>query len=215
MNLKRALKVVTLYELIESNKTVICYILYHSLIIFMNYISCKHLDKFKEEFPDGYYQFSLIHNNINTCQLFTVWSLLVIIFSPIIQKLKKSIDTEKINKIRIAICISFVIIKYTYAIYEYNVYDREWLQNTRETHISDVFSSTSYNIIEFQYVIGMILTGATIYTAVATIILTSILVGIYSLYLLIKFLLETFNEWAKTVSCSYVEYSIETSVEEV
>jgi len=208
ITIKRSFKVTNLSEFF---KTIIYHILYHSFIIIYNYLSINYLDSSIEIFPDGTYQFEYIKNNIQICQNITYISLLIcLLISPTLKLFKISENKFKYDY-KLFISLTFIFIKYFYALFDIAVYDREWLKNKESNHLSDTLGTRYTLFIECPYVFVCALI---ISIALGFVFLTII-------YLLLKifdyicYLTNLINDWAKNITFSYVEYTINDSLEEV
>ncbi len=211
--LKRSIKVTNLSDFIIQNNIILYYILYHIFVFNFNNNNFNYLQYLIDIFPDGSYQFTYIQNNLSACQLITVISLLLCILLPIINPfVNKSFTQKEINNYRFIVVVLFYTIKNIYSIIDLYYYDRDWLSNTENNYISDALDFKYRFYIELPYLMGL------------SIIIPSI-IGIF-IYLFgiiileyiipnILYIINLLDEYAKKITCTYIEYKIETKLEEV
>lgn len=204
--LKRSIKVTNLSEFIIKNKIIVYYILYHIFVFNFNNNNLNYLKYLIDIFPDGSYQFTYIQNNLSACQIITIISLLLCILLPIINPfINKSFTQKEIDYYRFIVVVVFYIIKNIYSIIDLYYYDRDWLANTENNYISDALDFKYRFYIEMPYLMGLSIIIPSIF---GIIIFEYIIPNIlYIIYLL--------NEYAKKITCTYIEYKIETKLEEV
>ena len=192
MQIKNAIKVISLYDLIANNLLVIFATLHHIIILAFNYYSIEYLDRLIIDFPQYYKQFEVIQFNLEICQIITLFTVFSLYFITNIFKYTSS-------QIRIGIMSISGIVKVIYTLYQ--------LYHHNENHINYIDKQNMglmYLIIELSYLFRIIF----------IVMFCVIPLAVYCCIYLEK-IANYLQNWAKKYKITYVEQTVVEKVDDV
>ncbi len=189
MQVKTAVKVISLYDLFDKNMFVIFSTIHHIIILVFNYYYIDYLDELILVYPQYQPIFEQFQINLEFCQSITLFTAFILYFIPkMLFKYKyKFTITFTLDQIRCLIMIGSFIIKMIFTLYQ--------MFNYHETRTYDINKMVlKFAILEISYIVRFVI----------MIIMTVIIICKYSCLYLDKYA-NYISNWAKNYKVTYVE----------
>ena len=196
MQIKTAIKVISLYDLIANNILVIFATLHHIIILAFNYYSIEYLDKLIIDFPQYYKQFDKMQFNLEICQIITLFTVFSLYF--ITDAFKHTS-----NQIRIGIMCVSSIVKVAYTLYQIFHYNEKHINCNDKQEMGLMFL-----VIEISYLFRIIIVIVSF--IVSFVVPLAIYISIY-----LEKIVNYFQNWAKKYKITYVEQKVVEKVDDV
>jgi hypothetical protein len=189
MQVKTAVKVISLYDLFDKNMFVIFSAIHHLIILLFNYYYIDYLDELIIVYPQYQPIFQQFQINIEFCQVITLVTAFILYFIPkMLFKYKFTITfTFTLDQIRCLIMIGSFIIKMIFTLYQIVYY-----RSTRTYDINNMVLQLA--ILEISYIVRFAI----------MIVMTVIIISKYSCMYLDKYI-NYISNWAKNYKVTYVE----------
>jgi hypothetical protein len=194
---KTALKTISLYEIITSNRVLLSVLLFNIITLILNYYFIKYLELLKNINPLNT-SFGSIQNNLNICQSITMMTCIVILCIP---RTKKIINQPITNSDAMIYLITYfsLMLKQIHVFYS-KLVKPIYHQNSKEY-------GAVFDIISFTYWINLF--------AVSIILYIFLFVLLMSSFKLIEYIFNKIIKWTKTMQFRYIETSETDEKEQV